>query len=444
MAYTTTLKFAQKSGLGLRILDENVGTGTGTEEAFDLDHINIITGSYTLQHSALTTPNTMTALVETTHYTLDKESGRIVLNVAGLAALGTDVLYATYYYTDGFSDSVISDLITDADDEIDKWTGIKWDTPTNTVEYQNGKSRSRYPTTNNPYTYDVGYNDYINLKKAPVTSVNNVYFLSRPLTVSASFNYDDSGSAYTNIIDNVNSMTVAPVDIFSATPTANDIIYIGASNRFLGLSVSLSTVGVDAGTTAIDWEYWNGTAWTDLTETDIDSGASIFTVSGTFNWSFPYGWETTTVNGSQSLYYIRGKLTTDGYSTDPVLGTLKINDAINMPLEPRQFQIEGRRKLNFMDVQIIDGTRNIRIDYTYGTSTTPTYIAELSMLITAVSAYVNLSGGSYDAATSYTLGSKSVTIGEQYVNIREVIVQFNKRIAEIYKMIGKRNDVVAI
>ena len=56
----------------------------------------------------------------------------------------------------------------------------------------------------------------------------------------------------------------------------------------------------------------------------------------------------------------------------------------------------------------------------------------------SVKAYVNLSGGSYDAPTRYALASIDISIGEQYVNIREVIVQFRKRIDEILSMVGRR------
>ena len=97
-----------------------------------------------------------------------------------------------------------------------------------------------------------------------------------------------------------------------------------------------------------------------------------------------------------------------------------------------------------MDVNIPNGTNNIRIDYYYGETSTPSYISELSTLIAAVKCFINLTGGSYDNATSYTLGSKSVTIGEQYVNIREVLDQYKKRINEILQMLGKRADVAVI
>lgn len=441
MAYATNYQFAQRSGLGIRQIDENVGTGDNSETDYDLDHDNVIAGSYTLQYAA-SGSNSMTALTETTHYTLDKESGRIVLEAAGVTALGVNVLYASYTYTDIFSDSLITDYISTADDEIDKMTGRKWDTATAVSEYFNGRPTLAYPSTDRPYVADEDVGDSIRLNYRPVTSISAIYFLQAPLTITAFFNYDDGTSAYTDYTDNVNSFTESPVNLFDAAPATNDYIYIGAAYRFLGMTLILSTAGTDNGTTAIDWEYWNGTAWTDLTETDTDTGASIFTASGTFTWTFPYGWATTTINSSESLYFIRGQLT-DDYSTDPIVGTMTIRDAISEPIEQRNY-LERDGNVTFISKEIPHGTKNVRVDYNYGMTTTPAYITELSVLIASVKAYINLSGGSYDDATSYTLGSKSLTIGEVYVNIREVITQFKKRIDEIYAMIGKRADIAVI
>jgi len=439
MAYATNLEFVERSGVGIRIVDENVGTGDNSETDFDLDKTNITSGSYVLNHAA-SGSNNFSALTETTHYTLDLESGRILLTGAGVTALGTDVLYATYWYTDTFNDDVITDYIAVADDEIDKLTGRKWDTPTNTTEYRDGHGRSGYPTTDRPYTNDYDDPDYIILNNHPVTKIDQVYFLNTPISISKFFNYDDTGSTYTDYTDEVNTSTLSPFTLFAATPATSDAVYIGSSTIFLGLDINLSTNGT--GSPAIDWEYYNGTSWVDLTETELDTGASTFEASGSFTWAYPYGWTKTTVN-SQSYYWVRGVVAT-GYSVAPICATMATKDSVNTILEPRQVLFKSNGELNIVGTTIPNGAENIRIDYYYGMTTTPSYITELAVLMASVKAYVNLSGGSYNDATSYSLGSKSVTIGEVYVNIREVITQFKKRIDEILNMIGKRNDFRAI
>ena len=442
MVYATNLQFVERSGVGIRVIDEVVGTGDNSELYFDLDNDNIIGGSYVLSYAA-TGSNNFTALTETTHYSIpDLESGRIVLTTAGRTALGTNILYATYWHTTIFSNSVITDLLAVADEEIDKLTGRKWDTPSLVSEYRNGRKSLGYPTTDRPYTTDWDAPDFIVLNKNQITKIDFVYFLNVPLNISKFFNYDVGTTAYTDKTDAVNSSTETPFTMFDSSPATGDYVYVGSEYPFLGLLTNLSTVGVDNGSTAIDWEYWNGTAWADINETDVDSGASIFTTSGKFTWSYPFGWSKNAVN-SVSAYWIRGALT-DDYSVDPVCATMTLVDSVYQVLEPRNISYKENGLLNFMGVEVPNGTNNLRIDYYYGEASTPGYIAELCVLLASVKAYVNLSGGSYDDATSYTLGSKSVTIGEVYVNIREVITQFKTRIKEILDMVGKRSDLVAI
>jgi hypothetical protein len=440
MVYATNLEFAQHSGLGLRIVDENVGTGDNSETDFDLDRTNVISGSYTLSY-ATSGSNTFTALTETTHYTLDKESGRVVLEAAGVTAVGTAVIYATYWYTDLFSDTVITDFLTRATDEIEKETNRKWDTPTSATSYFDGKPTLSYPTTDRPFISDYDKPDGIVLPNQPVTAINSAFFLQAPAEITKFFNYDDGTAAYTDKTTAINSTVQAPFTLFDDAPATNDIVYIGSANPFLGVDIVLSTVGVDNGSTAIDWEYYNGTSWVDITETEGTTGSSIFTASGTVTWTYPYGWAKTTIN-SESQYWIRGTLT-DDYSTDPIVSTMTIRDAITEVIEMRNLSLQNNT-VWFRSKEILAGVRNVRIDYQYGTVTTPTYISDLAVSIASLDAYISLSGGSYDDATSYTLGSKSVTIGEVYVNIREVITQFRKRIEDVYRLVGKRAQIATI
>ena len=437
MTFATNKQFIERSGVGVRVVDENVGTGNNTLVSFDLDNDNIISDTYILNH-AVSGSNDFTALTETTDYTIDKESGRILLEAAGVTEVGTDIIYATYWYSETFSDSVVTDMLANSASQIEKLTGRYFGTPIGANEYKDGRASLGYPTTNAPYTNDWEAPDFIVLNQWPVTKIDFVYFLNSPLAVDKVYNYDDSAATYTDNTESSNSTTETPFTVLADT---DDILYIGSSDRFLGLDLNLSTDGT--GSPAIDWEYYNGTAWVDLTETDTDTGASTLTASGKFTWTYPYGWTESSVNSSNTMYWVRGKVSS-GFTIDPIIATITLKDGINEILEPRQILFKNTGQLNFMNTSVPNGTQNIRIDYNYGYSTVPDYIEELEILLTSVQAYINLSGGSYDDATSYSLGSKSVTIGEVYVNIREVITQFKKRIEEILDMIGKRADVTAI
>jgi len=435
MVYATNEEFSERSGLGLRIINENIATGDETETSFDLKNDNIISGTYVLSYAA-SGSNDFTDLTDVTHYALDKESGRILLTTSGKTALAKNVLYASYWYTDVFSDNVITDLLSVATDEVDKITGKSWSGSNNKIEYFDGRRNptNYYPTTDRPFMSDYNKPDQLISSYHPIIKVSNIFFLNAQQDISSFFNYDDGTSVYTDYTSEVNDTTSDLITLFNAVPVADDIVYIGSNSMFLGLRVDLGTLGT--GSPVIDWEYYNGTSWTDLTETEVDTGSSTFTGNGEFTWSFPYGWEKNSVN-NESYYWVRGKLST-AYTISPVCASLTILDSVNSVLEPRQVSFRSFGEINILGTRVGDGVENIRVDYVYGMGTTPSYITELTILLASVKAYVNLSGGSYDAATRYALGSKDISIGEQYVNIREVIVQFRKRIDEILSMVGRR------
>lgn len=112
--------------------------------------------------------------------------------------------------------------------------------------------------------------------------------------------YDASGaSSYTNETTDAGDYGTADVP-FLDDPT-NDYLYVGRDATFSSMTFFLSTNA--SSTVTPDWEYWNGSTWTDLSETDNTSG---FTSSpGDVNWpTEPVGWTTTTVNGI-SKYWVR-------------------------------------------------------------------------------------------------------------------------------------------
>lgn len=444
--YATTQQFSERSGLGTRVIDESVGTsagGSGTQ-SFDLDNDNIITGTYTISSGTATESlsNQFTALTETTHYTLDKESGRVLLSGSGSEFVNADILYATYTYIEDFTDATISTLLTNADNQVDKLTGRNWGTGTTRTEYQDGRRdmNREYPTTDRPFAADWDQPDQLILNKWPVSKIDHIHFLTNPLVVSKFYNYSGTAATYTDKTDDVNSSLEAPFVLFDPNPSTDDIIYVGSSLPFLGMDVNLGTDG--SGTSAVDWEYYNGSDWADITETDTDTGASTFTTSGKFTWSYPYGWAQNSVN-SNTLYWIRGTLS-DGYTVDPQVATITIEDGVNTTLEPRQISFKDNGIVNILGVKVQDGQKNIRIDYTYGLSVTPSYITELSILLASEQAFLNITGSSYDEATGYTLGTKSLQIGEAWVNVKQVLQEIRIKIKSILDMIGSRGDIKVI
>jgi hypothetical protein len=297
VTYTDTLQVARLSGLGVEIQNENVGTGDNSNKSFDLDNGNVISDSYTLKHSTTgDDENSFTTLVESTHYTIDKDGGSILLTSAGVTQLGTDVLYADYIHSPKISDTVIETYLAPASAETDKTTGNYWGpVKTTTDEVHDGRETNAYPETDGPYVTDYDDDDFIQLNNLSVQTITSIEFLT------------------------------------------------GTSSRTL----------------------------------DSD------------NYRFDE----------------------DGFIT-------LLSD--RLPL----------------------GRINVHVTYTHGYATTPDLIKELTAHYAAIRAFVLISGGSYDDATSYTLGRKAITIGEAWVNIREVIDQSKKRIKEILNTQGPKMDVV--
>ena len=442
MAYGSKLQVAEYTGLATQVLDENVGTGDNSETDFSLDNKNTVNGTLTLSYASSST-NDRTALTETTHYTVNYDEGLIVLEAAGVTALGTNVLYAKYrHWTDELNNSMVDNLIASADDEVDLLTGRTWDGPTSKTEYHDGERIKDYPMSDRPYDA-TNYRDpeSLMLNNQQITQITAIYFLQRPISISQFFNFDDNTSTYTDFTDNVNDTSESDFTLFAATPATDDIVYIGSTQKFLGLTVGLSTVGT--GSPALDWEYYDGSTWSDLTETDVDTGASTFTASGSFTWDMPSSWTKTSVNSSDDLFYVRAKVST-GYTVAPICNSVTLYDAVMEQIHLRDIIFEKWGKLSFINKRVPNGLKNVRIDYSYGQTSTPSLISELSSILSGIRAYTHITGGSFDAISSFSIGSKTFTQGEQYVNVREVLDQFRKRVNEILDLYGRRADVVAI
>lgn len=154
MAYATTLQLAAILGIKADIpswdvagtpTKEEVGTGDDSTTVFYLDQQHVIASSYTLYYGA--SESNVTALVETTHYTLAKDTGIITLTGTGVTVVSTNKIYAEYsYFSNGMDDSYLTTVIARADLRVNKKcnTSFTDGTATNpsypsTVEIQDSK-----------------------------------------------------------------------------------------------------------------------------------------------------------------------------------------------------------------------------------------------------------------------------------------------------------------
>lgn len=125
-----------------------------------------------------------------------------------------------------------------------------------------------------------------------------------------------AGPTYVDETADANEATANDWTIFPAGAAA-DYAAIGYSQKFKKLTVNVGTAGT--GTYTVTWEYWNG-AWTALS--GVSDGTTSFKTSGTNDVTFtvPSDWATTSLNGSQPLYYIRALKDTGTVTLAP-LGT---------------------------------------------------------------------------------------------------------------------------
>jgi len=99
-----------------------------------------------------------------------------------------------------------------------------------------------------------------------------------------------------------NDMTLLP-----AAPAVDDAYYFGHTKRFDIAWLNIGTQG--DGVWVITWEYWNGTAWSALS--DVADNTNGFTaLVGLHDVSFtrPVDWATADVGGVTGLYWIRARV----------------------------------------------------------------------------------------------------------------------------------------
>ena len=114
--------------------------------------------------------------------------------------------------------------------------------------------------------------------------------------------------------DVANDMTLLP-----AVPAIGCAYYFGFDQMFDAVALNVGTAGI--GNWTIEWQYWNGAAWTALA--GVTDGTTSFQVAGLHDVSFTRpvaDWATVAVNGV-TKYWVRAEVTGYvGITTQP-LGT---------------------------------------------------------------------------------------------------------------------------
>lgn len=159
--------------------------------------------------------------------------------------------------------------------------------------------------------------------------------------------YDDSAETYTEETTDANSATDADWTVFPSSEAVDDFVAIGHTEPFGKLVVDYAngTAGIGG---AVTWEYWDGSAWTEVS--GLSDGTSGFTATAAddkaVTWTIPTDWSARVLDAGRPLYYVRARVTTV-YSTNPVLdqgfipGKPKVESVITIPGADGSGQIQN-------------------------------------------------------------------------------------------------------
>ena len=190
-------------------------------------------------------------------------------------------------------------------------TGYSYDadiymTNGNLIWWGHYSSSIGYPSNLSNRLYRAIYELWVSIR----TSSNSTNW--SPANASLVYMYDSQTAVYTNETTDFNDIGVDDCQVLPIDEVINDTFYIGSSNKFNGVTITMGIPGIGSG---ITWEYWNGSAWTSLSCID---GSSGFTTGGELTFDPPDSWSKVIVNGND-YYWIRARVTTASYSTTPIL-----------------------------------------------------------------------------------------------------------------------------
>lgn len=134
--------------------------------------------------------------------------------------------------------------------------------------------------------------------------------------------YTDDGGLYVDETTPFREATADDVEVLPATPAAEDAAYFGlAASTFGRLDVNITTKAV-ALVADVEWEYWNGTAWTAVSGLTDDTEGWAVDDTGivSVTWTVPTDWAKCTVDGVNA-YWIRSRVSAfTSITTAPQVG----------------------------------------------------------------------------------------------------------------------------
>ncbi len=128
------------------------------------------------------------------------------------------------------------------------------------------------------------------------------------------------GAVFTEFTTEAANDTVLDVVLLPITPAVADAHYFGFHNPARILSINIGQEGI--GDWTLDWEYWNGTAFTALS--NVVDNSSAFKTPGlqAISWDMPSDFATSTITGSAvDAFWVRAVVDSVTTSSQQAIGT---------------------------------------------------------------------------------------------------------------------------
>ncbi len=229
---------------------ETVGTGNGSTTIFYLDHKNVLSDSYIFSYGA--SASATTQLTETTHYTIDKDNGKITLTSTGKTLISTNNIYASYsYISNGMSDSYLVDVLSRAEAQVD---GIVNSTFTDGTE-----DNPSYPVTIEIQASEGFYQDRIIVNKKPMIDITSTLSADISAVVASIALASGDGDKFST-----SGYIIIGSEVISYTGITTDTL-TGCTRGALGTTAATHSSGDDVHTTILfrsDTEEGTAVSWT--------------------------------------------------------------------------------------------------------------------------------------------------------------------------------------
>lgn len=175
-------------------------------------------------------------------------------------------------------------------------------------------------------------------------------------SIDVAFNYSASANSYTDETSDLSSSNAGDVNVFSSTcVNVGDAVYFGHTyNRFARISGSVSTPAAACPVTV--YEYYNGTAWRQLSDVTDEfdwktSSSQDFIIAASHYDQIRRSWQKTSVCGV-SAYYIRARCASvSGGGSGATLTSASADISLPSPIPNVQLVKKGRL-FEFLDGSI--------------------------------------------------------------------------------------------